>query len=195
MLLTGSGEVLTPTLSPAFTEWLANALKPTTASHRRALARPLEARDHEQPASVNSHLYEADELWGRRTVAESGEDKVRQDPPSAKGLVNRPPKGLVKRHRVAVAFAVVVAVLALARCGGDVVALGRTDLANGDQTFRNGSFLITTTGLAYGGQEIGVDAAGKSRGASAYKPENGQFTTALHPPPGREHVHRALTHC
>ena len=74
------------------------------------------------------------------------------------------------KRRVAVIVAVLVAVLALARCGGDVVALGRTDVANSDQTFRNGSFLITVTGLAYGVQEIGVDAAAKSRGASAYKP-------------------------
>ena len=104
---------------------------------------------------------------GRGTVAGSGEGKVRQDPPSARGLVNR--------RRVALVVAVLVAVLALARCGGDVVALGRTDVANSDQTFRNGSFLITVTGLAYGVQEIDVDAAAKSRGASAYKPKNGQF--------------------
>lgn len=70
---------------------------------------------------------------------------------------------------------VLVAVLALARCGGDVVALGRTDVANSDQTSRNGSFLITVTGVAYGVQEIGIDAAAKSRGVSAYKPKNGQF--------------------
>ena len=84
MLLTGSGEVLTATLSPAFTAWLANALKTTTASHRRAPARPIEARDHEQPARVSLHLSGADELWGRGAVAESGEDKVRQHPPSAR---------------------------------------------------------------------------------------------------------------
>lgn len=54
-------------------------------------------------------------------------------------------------------------------------ALGRTDLANSDQTFRNGSFLITVTGLTYGEREIGVDAAAESRGVSAYKPKNGQF--------------------
>ncbi|HEY8654164.1 MAG TPA: hypothetical protein VIL87_13915 [Dermatophilaceae bacterium] len=71
--------------------------------------------------------------------------------------------------------AVLVAVLALARCGGDVVALGRTDAAQSFQTFRNGSFLITVTGLAYGVQEIDIDAAAKSRGVSAYKPKNGQF--------------------
>lgn len=81
----------------------------------------------------------------------------------------------MNRRRVAVVVAVLVAVLALARCGGDVAALGRTDVANSDQTFRNGSFLITVTGLAYGVQEIGVDAPAKSGGASAYKPKNGQF--------------------
>ena len=100
-------------------------------------------------------------------MAGSGEGKVRQDPPSTRGLVNR--------RRVAVMAAVLVAVLALARCGGDVVALGRTDTANSSQTFRNGSFLITVTGLAYAVQEIDVDAAAKSRGMSAYKPKNGQF--------------------
>jgi hypothetical protein len=42
----------------------------------------------------------------------------------------------------------VVAVLALVRCGGDVVALGRTGAANGDEAFRNGSFLITVTSVA-----------------------------------------------
>ena len=71
--------------------------------------------------------------------------------------------------------AVLVAVLALARCGGDVVALGRTEAAQSFQTFRNGSFLITVTALAYAVQEIDVDAAAKSRGMSAYKPKNGQF--------------------
>lgn len=70
---------------------------------------------------------------------------------------------------------VLVTVLALARCGGDLVALGRTDVANSDQTFRNGPFLITVTGLAYAVQELDVDAAAKSRGVSAYKPKNGQF--------------------
>jgi hypothetical protein len=104
---------------------------------------------------------------GRGTVAGSGEGKVRQDPPAAGGIVNR--------RRVAVVVAVLVAVLALARCGGDVVALGRTDAAQSFQTFRNGSFLITVTDLAYGVQEIPVDAAAKSRGVSAYKPKNGQF--------------------
>src|SRR5665811_141034 len=104
---------------------------------------------------------------GRGTVAGSGEDKGRPDPPSEGGIVNR--------RRVAVVVAVLVAVLALARCGGDVVALGRTDAAWSFQTFRNGSFLITVTGLAYGVQEIDVDAAAKSRGVSAYKPKNGQF--------------------
>jgi hypothetical protein len=104
---------------------------------------------------------------GRGTVAGSGEGKVRQDPPSAGGLVNR--------RRVATWVAVAVAVLALARCGGDVVALGRTDAAQSFQTFRNGSFLFTVTDLAYGVQEIPVDAAAKSRGVSAYKTKNGQF--------------------
>src|SRR5665811_1269747 len=101
----------------------------------------------------------------------TGEDKGRPDPPSAGGIVNR--------RRVAVVVAVLVAVLALARCGGDVVALGRTDAAQSFQTFRNGSFLITVTGLAYGVQEIPVDAAAKSRGVSAYKPKNGQFIVCL----------------
>jgi len=81
----------------------------------------------------------------------------------------------VNRRTVAVVVAVLVAVLALARCGGDVVALGRADVANSDQTFRNGSFLITVTEVAYGVQELPVDASAKSRGASAYKPKNGQF--------------------
>jgi hypothetical protein len=83
--------------------------------------------------------------------------------------------GIVTKRRVAVVVAVLVAVLALARCGGDVVALGRTDAAQSFQTFRNGSFLITVTDLAYAVQEIPVDAAAKSRGVSAYKPKNGQF--------------------
>src|SRR5664280_2587652 len=104
---------------------------------------------------------------GRGTVAGSGEGTVRPDRPSEGGLVNR--------RRVAVVVAVLVAVLALARCSGDVVALGRTDIANSDQTFRNGSFLITVTGLVYGVQEMDVDASAKSRGASVYKPKNGQF--------------------
>jgi len=39
----------------------------------------------------------------------------------------------VNGHSVAVVVAVLVTVLALARCGGDVVALGRTDVANSDQ--------------------------------------------------------------
>ncbi len=81
----------------------------------------------------------------------------------------------MNRRRVAVVVAVLVAVLALARCGGDVVALGRTDAAQSFQTFRNGSFLITVTALAYGVRELPVDAAAKSRGVSAYKPKNGQF--------------------
>src|SRR5450631_4198578 len=96
---------------------------------------------------------------GRGIVAGSAEGKVRQDPRAAGGLV--------KRRRVAEVVAVLVAVLVLTRCGGDVVALGRTEVANSDQTFRNGSFLITVTGLAYGVQEIGVDVAAKSRGVSA----------------------------
>jgi hypothetical protein len=104
---------------------------------------------------------------GRSTVAGSGEDKGRPDPPPAGGIVNR--------RRVAVVVVLLVAVLALARCGGDVVALGRTDLANSSETFRNGSFLIKVTGLAYSVQEMDVDAAAKSRGVSAYKPKNGQF--------------------
>ena len=60
----------------------------------------------------------------------------------------------MNRRRLAVVVAVLVAVLALARCGGDVVALGRTDAAQSFQTFRNGSFLITVTDLAYSVQEI-----------------------------------------
>jgi hypothetical protein len=100
---------------------------------------------------------------GRGTVAGSGEDK------------GRPGGGIVTRRRVAVVVAVLFAVSALARCGGDVVALGRTDAAQSFQTFRNGSFLITVTELAYGVRELPVDAAVKSRGVSDYKPKNGQF--------------------
>jgi hypothetical protein len=99
----------------------------------------------------------------RGTVAGSGEGKV------------RPEGGIVNRRRVAVVVAVLVAVFVLARCGGDVVALGRTDAAQSFQTFRNGSFLITVSTLEYGVQELPVDAAAKSRGISAYKPKNGQF--------------------
>ena len=99
----------------------------------------------------------------RVTVDGSGENK------------GRPEGGIVSRRRVAVVVVALVAVLALARCGGDVVALGRTDAAQSFQTFRNGSFLITVTDLAYAVQEIPVDAAAKSRGVSAYKPKNGQF--------------------
>ena len=99
----------------------------------------------------------------RGTVAGSGEGKVRSE------------RGMTNRRRVAVVVAVLVAALALARCGGDVVALGRTDAAQSFQTFRNGSFLITVTDLAYSVQEMPVDAAATSRGVSAYKPKNGQF--------------------
>jgi hypothetical protein len=83
------------------------------------------------------------------TVAGSGEDK------------GRTVGGIGNRRRVAVVVAVLVAVLALARCGGDVVALGRTDLANSDQSFRNGSFLITVTEVAYGVRELAVGAVGQ----------------------------------
>src|SRR5450631_2016855 len=95
---------------------------------------------------------------GRGTVPGFGEGKVRQDPSSARGLVNR--------RSVAIVVAVLVAVLALARCGGDVVALGRTDVANSDQMFRNGSFRITVTGVVHGVQDTDVDAVAKSDGAS-----------------------------
>ena len=80
----------------------------------------------------------------------------------------------MNRRSVAV-VAAMVAVLALARCGGDVVALGQTDVANSDEAFRNGSFLIRVTSLAYDLQQKDVDAAAKSRGVTAYKPKNGQF--------------------
>ena len=78
----------------------------------------------------------------RGSVAGSGEGKVRQDRPSARGQVNK--------RRVAVVIAVLVTMVTIARCGGEVVALGRTDVANSSQTFRNGSFLITMTGVAFG---------------------------------------------
>lgn len=65
---------------------------------------------------------------GRGTVAGSGEDKVGQEPRSTR-------RGLVNRRIVAVVVAV-VAVLVLARCGGDVVALGRTGAANGNEPGR-----------------------------------------------------------
>jgi hypothetical protein len=54
----------------------------------------------------------------------------------------------VNRRAVA-GVAAVVAVLALARCGGDIAALGRTGTANADETFRNGSFLITVTSIGW----------------------------------------------
>lgn len=40
---------------------------------------------------------------------------------------------------------------------------------------RNGSFLMTTTGLANGIQEIDAGAAAKSYEVTAYTPKNGQF--------------------
>lgn len=97
-------------------------------------------------------------------MAGSGEANVGTDPRSAGGTVNR--------RRVVVAL---IAVLVLARCGGDVVALGRTGAANGDETFRNGPFLIRLDGLEHGVRQIDVDAAAKARGVTAYKPKNGQF--------------------
>ena len=111
-----------------------------------------------------------DEPMERGTVAGAGTDKVRPDRSArAEGAV-------VNRRRLAiVAIAVVVAVVGLVRCGGDIVGLGRTGTANSDQAFRNGSFLTRVTSLAYGVQEIGVDAAARARGVSAYKPRNGQF--------------------
>ena len=82
----------------------------------------------------------------------------------------------MSRRRLAiVVVAVVVAVVGLVRCGGDVVGLTRTGTANSDQAFRNGSFLIRATSVAYGVREIDVDAAAKARGVSAHKPGNGQF--------------------
>ncbi|MEO8557352.1 MAG: hypothetical protein ABI474_11860 [Actinomycetota bacterium] len=68
-----------------------------------------------------------------------------------------------------------VSVLVLARCSGDIGGLFRTGTAYGNQPFRNGSFLITTTSLAYDTQEIDPGAAAKSRGVTAYQPKNGQF--------------------
>lgn len=107
-------------------------------------------------------------MMGRGTMPGSGEAEVRPDASSAMGVS-------WNRRRVAIVVTVVLAVLVLARCSGEVVALGRTDDAQSFQTFRNGSFLITVKELAYGVQEIPVDAAAKSRGVSAYKPMNGQF--------------------
>jgi hypothetical protein len=78
-------------------------------------------------------------------------------------------------RRIVAIIVTAVAVLALARCGGDLVALGRTGTANSSETFRNGSFLITVTGLSYGVQQMEVSAAAKARGVSSYKPQNGQF--------------------
>ena len=82
----------------------------------------------------------------------------------------------MSRRRLAiVVVAVVVAVVGLVRCGADVVGLSRTGTANSDQAFRNGSFLIRATSVAYGVREIDVDAAAKARAVSAHKPGNGQF--------------------
>lgn len=78
-------------------------------------------------------------------------------------------------RRLVAIVAIGAAVLALTRCGGDLVALGRTGTANSSETFRNGSFLITVTGLGYGIQEMDVSAAAKARGVRPYKPKNGQF--------------------
>lgn len=82
--------------------------------------------------------------------------------------------GIATRRRVVLVVAVLVAVLALARCGGDVVALGRTDAANSDQAFRNGSFLIKVSGLGYAVEQIDVDAP-QAGGLAAHKPKSGQF--------------------
>ncbi len=95
------------------------------------------------------------------------EDEVAQDSRAA-----RP--GLVTRRNLAL-VALVVVLLGLARCGGDIGGLFRTGTAYGNQPFRNGSFLITTTALAYDIQAINAGAAAKSQGVRSYKPKNGQF--------------------
>jgi hypothetical protein len=100
-------------------------------------------------------------------VAGPGEVEVAQDPRATR-------RALVTRRNLAV-VALVVAVLVLARCSGDIVGLGRTGTVNGNEPFHNGSFLITVSGLAYDTQEIVPGAAAKSRGVTAYKPKNGQF--------------------
>lgn len=100
-------------------------------------------------------------------MAAPGLDDVAQD-----SHASRP--GLVTRRNLAL-VALVVVLLALARCGGDIEGMFRTGNANGNQPFRNGSFLITTTELAYDVQAIDAGAAAKSHGVTSYKPKNGQF--------------------
>jgi len=80
----------------------------------------------------------------------------------------------VTRRNLAVVV-LVVAVLVLARCSGDIEGLFRTGNAYGNQPFRNGSFLITTTSLALDVPEIDAGAAAKSHGVTSYKPKNGHF--------------------
>lgn len=72
--------------------------------------------------------------------------------------------------------ALVVAVLVLARCSGDIAGLGRTGgTVLGNEPFRNGSFLISVTGFGYGLPEIVPGPVAKSHGTSAFKPKNGKF--------------------
>ncbi|MEP7018833.1 MAG: hypothetical protein ABI899_12540 [Actinomycetota bacterium] len=104
---------------------------------------------------------------GRGAVAVPGEDEVAQG-----SRATRP--GLATRRNLAL-VSLAVALLVLARCGGDIGGLFRTGTAYGNQPFRNGSFLITTTSLAYDIQSIDAGAAAKSHGVTSYKPKNGQF--------------------
>ena len=71
--------------------------------------------------------------------------------------------------------ALVVGVLMLARCSGDIEGLYRTGTAYSNQPFRNGSFLVASTSLAWEVQEIDAGAAAKSHGVMSYKPKNGHF--------------------
>ena len=100
-------------------------------------------------------------------MAGPGEVDVAKEPRATR-------RALVTRRNLAV-VALVVAVLVLARCSGDIVGLGRTGTANGNETFHNGSFLITTTSFAYDIQEIDTGAAATLHGVTSYKPKDGQF--------------------
>ena len=84
-------------------------------------------------------------------MAGPGEAEVAQDP--------RPKKpGLVTRRNLAV-VALVVAVLVLARCSGDIAGLFRTGTVNGNEPFHNVSFGSASLPSA---MTTLTDAAGKT---------------------------------